>query len=79
VTDSLVVGAELADGIELTGQLTAAIKAAIGTQASPRHVSDDVVAVAALPHTRTGKKLEIPVKRLIQGHPIDRVAGRQDR
>ena len=28
----------------------------------------------ALPHTRTGKRLEVPVKRLIQGHPLDQVA-----
>lgn len=31
----------------------------------------------ALPHTRTGKKLEVPVKRLLQGAGIDQVAGRE--
>ena len=41
---------------------------------SPRHVPDDVIAVAALPHTLTGKRLEVPVKRLIQGHPLEQVA-----
>jgi acetoacetyl-CoA synthetase len=89
VRDSLVVGAELADGgywlalfvvlapgEALTDELTARIATAIRTRASPRHVPDDIVAVAALPHTRTGKKLEVPVKRLIQGHPLDRVASR---
>jgi acetoacetyl-CoA synthetase len=39
----------------------------------PRHVPDDVIAVATLPHTRTGKRLEVPVKRLIQGHALDQV------
>ena len=87
VADSLVVGAELvgggywlvlfvvlADATALDEGLTRQIKSAIAAQASPRHVPDDVIAVAALPHTRTGKKLEVPVKRLIQGHALDRVA-----
>ena len=60
----------------LTEQLIGTIKDAIGRQASPRHVPDDVIAVNALPHTRTGKKLEVPVKRIIQGYPLDRVASR---
>jgi acetoacetyl-CoA synthetase len=88
ISDSLVIGAELgdgdywlvlfvvlADGTELTGELTEDIKARIRAGASPRHVPDDVIAVPALPHTRTGKRLEIPVKRLIQGHPLAAVAG----
>lgn len=87
IRESLVIGAELADGgywlalfvvtadgVELTDELAADVKAAIRTGASPRHVPDDVVAVDAIPHTRTGKKLEVPVKRLIQGHPLEQVA-----
>jgi acetoacetyl-CoA synthetase len=87
ITDSLVIGAELPDGgywlvlfvvlasgTELTDELARQIKDAIRTKTSPRHVPDDVIAVGALPHTRTGKRLEIPVKRLIQGHPLDQVA-----
>jgi acetoacetyl-CoA synthetase len=89
VAESLVVGAELpeggywlvlfvvlADGVDFSAELAASIKAAIATQASPRHVPDDVIALSALPHTRTGKRLEVPVKRLIQGHPLDQVASR---
>jgi acetoacetyl-CoA synthetase len=88
IDDSLVVGAELgdgdywlvlfvvlADGGEVTAELAETITTAIRAQASPRHVPDDIIAVAALPHTRTGKRLEIPVKRLIQGHPLEAVAG----
>jgi acetoacetyl-CoA synthetase len=87
ISDSLVIGAELgdgdywlalfvvlADGQELTGELTEAIKTRIRAETSPRHVPDDVIAVTALPHTRTGKRLEIPVKRLIQGQPLAAVA-----
>jgi acetoacetyl-CoA synthetase len=89
VSEALVIGAELgdgaywlvlfvvlADGAVLTEELTRAIKAAIAAQASPRHVPDDIIAVTAIPHTRTGKKLEVPVKRLIQGHPLSQVASR---
>lgn len=87
VTESLVIGAELGDGgywlplfvvlaegVALDGELVTHITTAIRNGASPRHVPDDVIAVPAIPHTRTGKKLEIPVKRLIQGHPLDKVA-----
>ena len=87
VADALVIGAELGEGrywlvlfVVLTGGgelddgLIREIKTAIRTHTSPRHVPDDVIAVAALPHTRTGKRLEIPVKRLLQGHPLNQVA-----
>jgi acetoacetyl-CoA synthetase len=88
IIDSLVIGAELGDGdywlvvfvvltegTELTEELIGTIKTRIRVEASPRHVPDSVIAVRALPHTRTGKRLEIPVKRLIQGHPLAAVAG----
>ena len=83
VAEALVVGAEqpdggywmplfvrLADGAELTGGLAERIRSAIQDGASPRHVPDDVVAVQAIPHTNTGKKLEVPVKRILQGTEI---------
>jgi acetoacetyl-CoA synthetase len=89
LTESLVIGAELGDGgywlalfvvlapdVTLDEELRQAIKSAIAAQASPRHVPDDIIAITAIPHTRTGKKLEVPVKRIIQGHPLDRVVAR---
>ena len=89
LTDSLVIGAELgdggywlvlfvvlADGAELSDELQQSVKTAIAAHASPRHVPDDIIAVTAVPHTRTGKKLEIPVKRIIQGHPVSAVVAR---
>jgi acetoacetyl-CoA synthetase len=89
LAESLVIGAELgdgaywlalfvvlADGAELTEELKQSIKTAIAAHASPRHVPDDVIAVTAIPHTRTGKKLEVPVKRIIQGQPPDAVVAR---
>jgi len=58
---------QLAPGEELTPELEAGIKAAIRANASPRHVPDEIVVVPAVPHTRTGKRLEVPLKRLFQG------------
>jgi acetoacetyl-CoA synthetase len=80
VEDSLVIGAEqpdgaywmplfvvLGEGIRLTDDLADRIRAAIRETASPRHVPDEIIPVAAVPRTRTGKKLEVPIKRLMQG------------
>ena len=80
VVDCVVLGVEqrdggywmplfvkLAPGEELTDELVDRIKAAIRSQASPRHVPDEVLVVPAVPHTRTGKRLEVPLKRLFQG------------
>ena len=58
---------QLAPGEELTDELVAELKSAIRTQASPRHVPDEIIAVPGVPHTRTGKRLEVPLKRLFQG------------
>jgi acetoacetyl-CoA synthetase len=58
---------QLAPGAELTPELEAEIKAAIRAHASPRHVPDEITVVPGVPHTRTGKRLEVPLKRLFQG------------
>jgi acetoacetyl-CoA synthetase len=89
VAGSLVIGAELpggdyymplfvvlASGAELTEELRKRIRRAIREQVSPRHVPDDIVVVPAVPTTLTGKKLEVPIKRLIQGVPADTAVNR---
>lgn len=89
VAEALVIGAEqpdggywmplfvvLADGVELTDELRERIKGAIRTEVSPRHVPDDIIAAPAVPHTRTGKKLEVPVKKLLQGGDVATVVAR---
>ncbi|MER6082551.1 acetoacetate--CoA ligase, partial [Streptomyces sp. NPDC001833] len=63
----------LADGVGLDEALRDRVRDAIRTGASPRHVPDEIIAVPAIPHTRTGKKLEVPVKRLLQGAPAEQV------
>jgi acetoacetyl-CoA synthetase len=86
VRDCLVVGVEqddggywmplfvaLADDAELDDELRARITAAIRTGASPRHVPDAILAVPGIPRTMTGKRLEIPIKRILLGAAPDDV------
>nr|WP_232794344.1 MULTISPECIES: acetoacetate--CoA ligase [Pseudofrankia] len=56
----------------LTPALGEALKAEIRAELSPRHVPDRVIEVLDIPRTLTGKKLEVPVKRLLTGVPLDR-------
>ncbi|MER7199380.1 acetoacetate--CoA ligase [Streptomyces sp. CB01635] len=87
IADSLVIGAELADGryymplfvVPADGErfddaLRAEIVGAIRHSLSPRHVPDDVVPIEAVPRTLTGKKLEVPVKRILQGTRVSEVS-----
>jgi acetoacetyl-CoA synthetase len=87
VADSLVIGVERPDGSylmplfvvpveghEVDDALRDRIRAALRSQLSPRHVPDEIVGVAAVPRTLTGKKLEVPVKRVLQGADPAKVA-----
>lgn len=69
----LIVFVVTADGVTLDDDLIGTIGRTLRTSLSPRHVPDRVLAVPAVPTNRTGKKLEVPVKRLLQGAPIERV------
>lgn len=62
-----VPGADIDSGV---------LRDALRSQLSPRHVPDDIVVVSAVPRTLTGKKLELPVKRILQGASADAVASR---
>ena len=50
--------------------------AALRTELSPRHVPDRIEAVPAIPRTLSGKKLEVPVKRILSGTPVDEALNR---
>ncbi|MFI0961130.1 acetoacetate--CoA ligase [Streptomyces sp. NPDC021080] len=80
IADSLVIGVEQPDGayfmplfvVPVEGTafddgLRRHIVSAIRSRLSPRHVPDVIVPVPAVPRTLTGKKLEVPVKRVLQG------------
>jgi acetoacetyl-CoA synthetase len=64
------------DGAELDDDLRRRIAQTLRTELSPRHVPDRVVAVPAIPRTLSGKKLEVPVKRILLGAAADATASR---
>jgi acetoacetyl-CoA synthetase len=89
VADCMVVGIEqpdggywmplfvaLEEGMELDDALRDEILSTIRSATSPRHVPDEVHQVAAIPRTLTGKKLEVPVKRILMGTDPARVVNR---
>jgi acetoacetyl-CoA synthetase len=89
VLDSLVVDLEylgreswmplfvvLREGRVLDDALKAHIKAAIRQSLSARHVPDEVFQVAAIPRTLSGKKMELPVKKLLLGAAPEAVLSR---
>jgi acetoacetyl-CoA synthetase len=64
----------LREGAELDEALVKKIKGKIREILSPRHVPDDVFAVPDVPRTLSGKKLEIPVKKIFMGTPVEKSA-----
>jgi acetoacetyl-CoA synthetase len=90
VADSLVVHLEdadggpgelllflaLRDGVALDADLRRRISGELRSNLSPRHVPDAITAVPAIPRTLSGKKLELPVKRILTGTPPDHAASR---
>ncbi len=64
----------LRPGVELDVALTTEIKRRIRTALSPRHVPDDIFAIPEVPRTLSGKKLEVPIKKLFMGVPLEKAA-----
>jgi len=90
VVDSLVVHLEDPDGgmgelillVQPTGDevdesLQASIRSSLRSALSPRHVPDRIVGVSGVPRNLTGKKLELPVKKILQGADVATVVSRQ--
>ena len=86
VLDSLVVDLEylgrpswlalfvqLRAGVVLDEPLRQRIRQALRSALSVRHVPDDILQVPVVPKTITGKKLELPIKKLLLGHPPERL------
>ena len=63
----------LRDGVELDATLMRRLKHAIKSALSARHVPNEIFQVAAIPRTLSGKKMELPVKKLLLGTPADQV------
>lgn len=87
VSASMVIGAELDDGgyymplfvvpsnpdIE-ADELKEKITEAIRTELSPRYVPDDIIIAPGVPMTKTGKLMEVPIKRVLQGMAPEKVS-----
>ncbi|MBL8487815.1 MAG: acetoacetate--CoA ligase [Rhodocyclaceae bacterium] len=89
ILDSLVVDLEylgresrlllfvaLRPGMALAEDLVGRIRSGIRTALSARHVPDDILEVPEVPRTLSGKKMELPIKKLLLGHPLAKVASR---
>lgn len=72
----LVLFVVLADDLELDDEVRERIRSGLRTGLSPRHVPDEVHRVDAIPITLSGKKLELPVKKVLLGADSDDVASR---
>ncbi|MEO8836253.1 MAG: acetoacetate--CoA ligase [Caldimonas sp.] len=86
VIDSLVVDLEylgrpsymplfvvMREGVALDAVLRRKLNAAIRAALSPRHVPDEILQVEAIPRTLSGKKMELPVRKLLLGTPADQL------
>jgi acetoacetyl-CoA synthetase len=74
--DRLLLFVVVRDGAVLTDALRVRIGSELRSALSPRHVPDEIVAVPSVPRTLSGKKLEVPVKRILTGTPADAAASR---
>jgi acetoacetyl-CoA synthetase len=75
-TGKLYLFVVLAAGVTLDGALKQRIRSDVRRDLSPRHVPDAILSVASVPRTLNGKKLEVPVKRLLLGAEPASVASR---
>jgi acetoacetyl-CoA synthetase len=86
VMDSMVVDLEylgkdsymplfvvLREGLQLNDDLRARLNAAIRTALSPRFLPDEIFQVTEIPRTLSGKKQELPIKKLMLGQPLEKV------
>ncbi len=87
VMDSLVIDLEevgregymplfvvLRPGVDLTDELKARIKGRIRDALSPRHVPDDIIEITEVPRTLNGKKMEVPIKKILMGAAATKAA-----
>ena len=89
IQDSLIVDLELLgresymplfvvlqSGTELDDRLQRRIRQVLREQVSPRHVPNDIYVIDEVPYTLSGKKMEVPVRRILLGHDLEKAANR---
>ncbi|MFI5952798.1 acetoacetate--CoA ligase [Cryptosporangium sp. NPDC051539] len=87
IAETLVIGVEQPDdgywlglfvvpapGFGLDDALKRKIVSTLRTRLTARHVPDEIVEAPAVPHTLTGKRLEVPIKKLLRGTPLEKAA-----
>jgi acetoacetyl-CoA synthetase len=74
--DRLLLFVALRDGVTLDDALRGRLVSELRGSLSPRHVPDEILAVPAIPRTLSGKKLEVPIKRILTGTPPEQAAAR---
>jgi acetoacetyl-CoA synthetase len=67
---------KLREGEPLDQMLVDKVKACMRKNYSARHIPDKIFQVAAIPYTLTGKKMEVPVRRILMGIPVEKAANR---
>jgi acetoacetyl-CoA synthetase len=70
----LLLYVQLADAAELSEEVIGRIRATLRSTLSPRHVPDEISAVPGIPRTLSGKKLEVPVRKILLGTPVEKAA-----
>ncbi|MGQ0464972.1 MAG: acetoacetate--CoA ligase [Sporichthyaceae bacterium] len=87
IVETLVIGIDLpddaywlglfvvpAEGVAVDDDLKAKIVSTLRTRLTPRHVPDEILEAPAVPHTLSGKRLEVPIKKLLRGTPLEKAA-----
>ena len=74
--DRLILFVALTPGATFDDRLRSRIVTALRSDLSPRHIPDAIEVVPAIPRTLSGKKLEVPVKRILAGAEVEQVASR---
>ncbi|MEO7020943.1 MAG: acetoacetate--CoA ligase [Ktedonobacteraceae bacterium] len=85
VLDSLIIGLErsggnyylplfvvLREGVELDDALKNKLRTQLRTNLTPHHVPDEIIVIVEVPRTLSGKKLEVPIKKLFLGTPLEK-------
>ncbi|HEU5156175.1 MAG TPA: acetoacetate--CoA ligase [Streptosporangiaceae bacterium] len=70
----LILYIQLAEGVSWSDDLAARLRAALRSALSPRHVPDEIHQVPGVPRTLSGKKLEVPVRKILLGTPVEEAA-----
>jgi acetoacetyl-CoA synthetase len=73
---SMPLFVKLCDGVKLDDALVEKVRVVMKKTYTARHIPDKIYQVDAVPHTLTGKKMEVPVRRILVGVPTDKAVNR---